>query len=294
VGRGRRGDEKKAFLTSNDSALGLTINWSGSPATCSLSGNLAGSVDGESAEGTCENDDSVVCLVDADCDGVGGPCNLPDDPQLMTVFVSLDGTLTNQPPTADASDGVTVECTSPDGAPFELDGSQSSDPDGDIRAFSWRADTRLGPEVGFTPTLPGALGVGQSQTFVLRVIDGFGQADEDATTAEVVDTTPPDVLCNTPTTLTPPNKPISFTATATDICTEGAIVPELVDLECFKFNARGEQIDKTRTCKTVLDGPTATISPPQGVGQHITWTARAVDPSGNVGTAHCAIEIVRR
>jgi hypothetical protein len=212
----------------------------------------------------------------------------------MKRFVSLDGTLTNQPPTADAGDDETIECTSPDGAAFELDGSASFDPDGDIRAFSWRADTRVGPEVGFATKLTGALGVGQSQNFVLRVIDGFGQADEDATTAAVVDTTPPDVLCNTPATLPPPNKPISFTATATDICTAGAIVPELVDLECFKLNARGEKIDKTKTCKTVLSGATATISPPQGVGQHITWTARAVDPSGNVGTAHCEIEIVRR
>jgi hypothetical protein len=212
----------------------------------------------------------------------------------MKVAVSLDGTLTNQPPTADAGNDQTIECTSPSGAAFVLDGSQSSDPDGDIRVVSWRADGRVGPEVGFASQLPGTLGVGQSRTFVLRVIDGFGQADEDPVTAAVVDTTPPDVVCNVPTTIPPPNKPLSFKATATDVCTAGTVVPQLVDLECFKLNAKGEKIDKTKTCKTALQGATATISPPQGVGQHIAWTARAFDGSGNVGTTHCEVEVVRK
>jgi hypothetical protein len=292
VGRGQRGSNKQAFLGSNNTPLGLTVNWAGF--ACSLDGNLAGAVEAEGAAGTCDGDETVACFTSSpDCDGVGGPCNLPGDQQEMVVNVSLAGRLTNQPPTADAGGDQTVECTSPAGASFALDGSQSSDPDGDIRVLSWRQGTRVGPEVGFRETLPVALGIGQSETYVLRVIDGFAQADENTVTAEVVDTTPPEVFCNAPTTIPPPNKPISFTATATDVCT-AAVVPQLVSFECFKFDARGRKLDKTKTCKVVLQGATITISPPQGVGNHIAWIARAVAGSGNVGTVGCEIEVVQQ
>ena len=287
VGRGQRGSSKKAFLGSNDSPLGITVDWSGF--TCSLSGNLAGAVEAEGAAGTCDGDDTVACFASSpDCDGVGGPCNLPDDQQQMVVDVSLDGTLVNQPPTADAGGDQSVECTSPAGAQFALDASRSSDPDGDIRVLSWRQGTRVGPEVGFHPQLPVALGVGQSQTYVLRVIDGFAQADEDTATAAVVDTTPPDVFCNAPATIPPPNKPVSYTATATDVCT-ASVVPTLIGFECFKLDARGRKIDKTKTCKVSLLGATITIAPPQGVDQHIAWTARGVDGSGNARDVSCEI-----
>jgi hypothetical protein len=149
------------------------------------------------------------------------------------------------------------------------------------------------PEVGFHTKLPVALGVGQSQRYVLRVIDGFAQADEDTVIAAVVDTTPPEVFCNAPTTMPPPNKPISFIATANDVCTT-AVVPQLVSFECFKFDSKGKKLDKTKACKVALAGSKITISPPQGVGNHIAWTARAVDGSGNVGIEECEIEVVQQ
>jgi len=91
----------------------------------------------------------------------------------------------------------------------------------------------------------------------------------------------------------PPNKPISFIATASDVCTT-AVVPQLVSFECFKFDSKGKKLDKTKTCKVVLQGSKITISPPQGVGNHIAWTANAVDGSGNVGTIGCEIEVVQQ
>ncbi len=286
VGRGQRGSSKKAFLGSNDVPLGLTVNWGGF--ACSLDGNLAGGVEAEGAAGTCDGDETVECFASSpDCDGVGGPCNLPADTQQMVVNVSLAGTLVNQPPTADAGDE-TVECTSPAGASFALDSADSTDPDGDIRILSWRLGTRVGPEVGFHPQLPVSVGVGQSQDYVLRVIDRFGQADEDGATAAVVDTTPPDVFCNAPATIVPPKKPVSFSATASDVCTV-SVVPQLLDLECFKINGAGKVIDKK--CKVTLNGPTITINNTGGVGQHIAWTARGVDGSGNVREVPCEVVV---
>jgi hypothetical protein len=196
----------------------------------------------------------------------------------MVVNVSLAGALVNQPPTADAGGDQTVECTSPAGASFTLDSSASFDPDDDIRVRSWRSGTRVGPEVGFHPQLPVAVALGQPETYVLRVIDSFAQADEDTATAAVVDTTPPEVFCNSGTVV-PPNKPASFTATAADICT-ASVVPELSDLDCFKINGSGRVIDQK--CKATLNGPAITIEKTGGVGQHIAWTARGVDGSGNV------------
>lgn len=290
VGRGQRGSNKKAFLGSNEDPLAFTVDWSGF--TCSLAGNLAGAVDGESVEGSCEGDAGVACLRDSpDCDGVGGPCNLPADPQSMVVAVAVEGALVNQPPTADAGADQTVECTSPDGAAFELDGSQSFDPDGpDIRIISWREGSRVGPEVGFDRllVLHGTLGVGESQTYVLRIIDGFAQADEDTASAAVVDTTPPDVFCNT-SVVVPPNKPATFTATATDVCTADAIVPALDDVDCFKINGAGKTIDKK--CNVTVNGPTLTIDKTGGVGTHIAWTATAADPTGNVREVACEVVV---
>ena len=295
VGRGRRSgtSDRKAAIGSNEEPLNLTVDWTGF--TCSMNGNLTSNVDAEDPKGFCA-DGTTVCRNDSpDCDTAGTPCTLGTDGDPFVVNVALSGTLVNQPPTADAGGDRTVECTSPAGASFVLDGTGSFDPDGaaDLRVRSWRRGGRLGPEVGFDPTLPVSIGVGQSQVYLLRVYDGFAQMDENSVTAGVVDTTPPTVFCNAPATMTPPNKPVTFTATATDVCT-ASVTPRLVSFECFKFDAKGKKLDKTKTCKVTLQGAKITISPPQGVGNHIAWKAEAVDGSGNVGHVDCEIEVVQQ
>lgn len=295
VARGRRGDRKEAIIGSNGTPVDLAIDWAAF--TCSLNGNLGSSVDAEDVDGTCDGDDATLCRASSpDCDAVGGPCVFPTDPEPFVVTVALSGTLTNQPPTANAGNDHTVECTSPAGATFDLDGTQSSDPDDaivghDIRIVSWRNGSRTGPEVGFAERVPVTLGVGASKTYVLRVIDGYAQADEDAVNVAVVDTTPPSVFCNAPPTIVPPNKPVSFKATATDLCTATTIVPQLTSLECFTINGAGKRIDLTESCKVTLAGDTITISNTGGVAQHITWTAGAVDGAGNLGQVACEVEV---
>jgi hypothetical protein len=295
VGRGRRGSgDPQAFEGGNEDPLGVTADWAAF--TCALNGNLSGNVDSEDPEGLCD-DGTTVCHADSpDCDGIGdGICTFAEPGDPLIVNVTLAGRLINQPPTANAGGDQTVECTSPAGASFVLDGTQSVDPDGaaDIRVVSWRQGHRMGPEVGFDRTLPVSLGVGQSQTYVMRVFDAFAQMDENTVTAGVVDTTAPEVFCNAPATIPPPNRPLPFTATATDVCT-ASVVPEIVSYECFKFSATGAKLDKTKTCKIELDGDTIIISPPQGVGNHIAWTAQATDGSGNVGEVRCEVEVVKR
>jgi hypothetical protein len=218
---GRRGSDGLAVNAMNADPLQIGVDWTGSPPLCSMDGGLAVGV---GDDGLCMGDGATVCRVDSpDCDGVGGPCELPaDDSEQMVVTVALEGTLVNQPPAADAGAGQTIECTSPAGASFTLDGRGSGDPDDNLRLASWRAGSRSGPELSNGLTTTQSLGVGDAQSYVLRVIDAFAQTDEDETSAAVVDTTPPELAISvSPTSLWPPNHkfvPITVEVVTSDVC----------------------------------------------------------------------------
>ena len=96
----------------------------------------------------------------------------------------------NRSPFADAGRDQVVETT---GAVTEttLDGSASSDPDGDSLSFEWFSGNNL---LGIGARMKVALGLG-SHTFVLRVTDVHGAAAHDDINVTVVDTTPPTVQC---------------------------------------------------------------------------------------------------
>ncbi len=222
TGNGRRGSSGLAINAFNQSPLVLGVDWVGR--VCALTGDLASTVDGETPDGFCAGDGTTLCTMDSpDCDDVGGPCEFETDTtEPMSVTVALAGPLVNQPPTAMAGADQLLECTSPAGARFMLDGRGSSDPDGDLVLASWRAGGRVGPEVGQALAVSQILGVGALQTYLLRVIDSFAQADEDAAQVAVVDTTPPELsLALSPTRLWPPkHKLVEVTATlvASDVC----------------------------------------------------------------------------
>ena len=96
----------------------------------------------------------------------------------------------NLPPNADAGPDQTGEL-GPGGAVATLDGSGSSDPDGDALTYTWTGPFSEGGGTvtggGATVTLP-SLG---SQTITLTVDDGKGGTDSDTVTINVIDTTPP-------------------------------------------------------------------------------------------------------
>ena len=139
----------------------------------------------------------------------------------IEMFVDIKGTLVNQPPTADAGPDRTVECNAIGRGLFTLEGS-AQDPDNNVAWFGWFRGSRIGQLVGMLPSVELEQAVSTTTSYVFKVIDTFGQYDEDTTSVGVVDTTPPSVRA-------PANAQAECTgpagtavdigkATATDVC----------------------------------------------------------------------------
>ena len=100
----------------------------------------------------------------------------------------------NQPPVAVAGPDQTVEC----GNSAALDGTASSDPDGDTLTFQWAAS---GTVLGTTPTLAVSLPLG-TNVLTLTVTDPCGASAQTNVTVVVRDTTPPAGSCPGPASAT--------------------------------------------------------------------------------------------
>ncbi len=121
--------------------------------------------------------------------------------------------------------------------------------------------------------------------------DDSGNQSNDGQDVTVEDTTPPVISCNAPTTITPPDAPISFTATVDDICDAGPTV-EVVAYDCYKVNKKGKRIGKEASCVVTFEGDSVTILDSGGVSDHITWTVQAADESGNTAEETCEVVMV--
>lgn len=297
TGSGRRGSDGGAVDSTNGQPLLFGIDWAGH--TCTMNGNLATSV---GDDGLCDGDGTTACRVDSpDCDGVGGPCTFDDaTTDEMQVDVALTGQLVNQPPSAVAGGANrNVECTSPAGATFTLDGRGSSDPDANLTLASWRKGSRTGVELSNGLVVNQRLGLGASQSYVLRVIDSFAQADEDTTTVKVVDTTPPVVTCSVATpdlnTTTQTNHnltTVGLAATAVDVC-EGALSTSVL--------VYGDENDEEDTgdgkyspdAKNVAVGSLRLRNERKGSGDGRVYliVPQASDSSSNRGFACCTVTV---
>jgi hypothetical protein len=252
-------------VVTNEEPVALVASWASH--TCGLFGTLATNVDSEDPD--------------------------VEEGEVLTATIQVSGDIVNEPPVADAGADQTLECASSDGTVVTLDGSQSSDADDNIVSFQWFRDSRVGEPLGTDLKAEVTQALGGTSMYVLRVLDSFGQGSEVEVAVEVVDTTAPEIDCNTPPTITPPSTPLTFTATSADAC-DAEVVAEITRFECFRINGSGKKIDKTHSCGVTFTGDTIRIPKSNGVGDHIVWTVRADDASGNASEKQCGVEVVSK
>lgn len=112
---------------------------------------------------------------------------------LATMLVLRPNLLSNGcPPDADAGPDQTVECTGPVGTDVQLDGSGSSDLDGDALSYLWTGSATFDDNTLVNPTGTFQLG---TTSVRLIVTDATGLSDTDYVDITIVDTTPPDITC---------------------------------------------------------------------------------------------------
>lgn len=127
-------------------------------------------------------------------------------PYTVALIVLEPNQAENQPPVANAGADQSVECQSPKGALVTLDGSGSTDPDGDQLIYTWRENGAViaGPSSSSTSQVTLSLG---SHPIELTVDDGRGGTDTDEVIIKVVDTIAPEIACALKPTTNPANQP---------------------------------------------------------------------------------------
>jgi hypothetical protein len=176
-------------------------------------------------------------------------------------------------PTLNEPPDITAECTSPAGTPVVLGTATSTD--------------LCDPSTTIANNAPALFPLGATLV-TWTATDDDGNQTAQVQVVTIQDTTPPEISCNSPANITPPDAPITFTATATDVCS-GPLMPQITGFDCFKFANGGKRIDKKNSCVVSISGNQVTISDSGGVGTHITWTVTVTDGSGNTTVKVCEV-----
>ena len=210
-----------------------------------------------------------------------------------TVTFSLNaGPAENRPPVASAGPDETVECSGHDGTQVTLNGTDSSDPDGDALTFRWTGP--FGTVTGPTPTV--VLPEGAS-TITLTVTDELGASASDTVVMTVVDTTPPTIDSATadPAQLGPPNHrmvPVAISVSASDVCspTVRCAISEVSSNEPINGGGDGNTSpDWVITGDLTVDLRAERAG--GGTGRVYTVTVRCADDAGNAATAPVEVTV---
>lgn len=298
--RGRRGSQLRGLATSNDDPVDVNVSWGESAPTCRVKGRVIGSVDPELSR--CENagpdagkicEDDSQCTADPECsDGV---CNCePVAEADLSMSLDVSGDILNQPPTADAGPNQDVECATAAVTNVVLDASRSTDLDSNLALYGWLRGGRGGPMVGFDQMSKVEQALG-TQTYVLRVIDAFGQTDEDTTQVRVVDTTPPDVTCAVATSQLNQNNHnlinVGLEGSAVDQC-EG-VLPVTVTVFADEDDENTGDGKHSPDAKDLAVDTLRLRAERKGNsdGRVYLITVEATDSSGNRGSSCCTVSV---
>ena len=208
----------------------------------------------------------------------------------------------NAPPVADAGPDQGVECAGPAGTAVTLDGSGSSDPNGDPLTYTWLegATVLAGPTASATVEAVLALGV---HSITLVVEDGFGGSDSDETVVAIEDTTPPTILVETPPQqLWPPNHGHRTVALAdlelmvADSCDGGVSKADLLLVQVGNDEPEDGPFDGNTLQDIVIaaDCRSASLRAERqgtGNGRVYTLTLAVADASQNVAGSQYAVHV---
>ncbi len=128
------------------------------------------------------------------------------------------------PPVLTIPDDITAECSSPAGTPVDIGEATASD--------------LCDPDPLVQNNAPALFPLG-STNVNWTATDDDGNLSGDSQQVLIEDTTPPEVFCNAPATITPPDAPISFTATADDVC-EGPLPAVVTGVRLLQGDQEGQ------------------------------------------------------
>jgi hypothetical protein len=187
----------------------------------------------------------------------------------------------NSPPVANAGADQTVEC----GSSVTLNGSASTDVDGDPLSYSWQGPFGTLTGAVVTTTLPPGI-----HAVLLTVSDGKGGTDTDEVTITVRDTTAPSLTVTlTPSVLWPANHGMVDIVASIQV-SDGCDSEPLVELVSITSNEAAETLGAGRAEPDVLDAETGKDDRQfrlraersgGGTGRTYTVTYRATDAAGN-------------
>lgn len=232
-------------------------------------------------------------------DAVGNGVFL-DEQGLVDLGFSTELLVTNnQPPIARAASTPTAVCAGSSGGGVTLDGSASTDPNGDWLTYTWRENGAVvaGPSGSAIATVTLSLGTHHIE---LTVEDGKGGSDRSQLVVEVVDTTPPALtVALSPNVLWPPDHRLMTIAAGievTDSCDASPRV-ELVSIasnEADNGLGDGDTAGDIQQASIGADDRTfllRTERSGRGIGRTYTVTYRATDASGNSTTATATVTV---
>lgn len=150
-------------------------------------------------------------------------------------------------------------------------------------------DAGGGVSLSVSPTSFDCGNVGPN-TVILTVTDDYGSVSTATAIVTVEDNLPPNVQSNDSGTITPPDTPISFTATAEDNCAVASV--EITSYDCYKIKKDGSILNKKKSCRVEINGDTITIRNSNGVDNNIVWNILATDSSGNTTEGSGAVLVV--
>jgi PKD domain-containing protein/K319-like protein len=227
------------------------------------------------------------------------------DPGKLSSSATTHVTITapvNHPPVANAGASQTLGCTSQNGTVVTLNGSGSSDPDGDPLTYVWK--DAAGNVVGTSAIVQRTLSSG-TYTFTLTVTDTGGLNSSAATQITIQDTTAPSLSVSlSPNSLQPPNHkliPIAATVSASDACSTNVSVRLVSITSNEPDNGTGDG-DQPNDIQAIGGGPVPFGTDVRsfllraeragsGSGRIYTVTYSATDAAGNSSSASAVVVV---